>query len=356
MLLISAISLGLLGTMARPSLLRQRRITPMLVTFALVLIASVAVLASALAFGGPRDIAPLASVNDPFDGVDFSRAPPAQRYTARDGTPLAWYSYAPAPGATAEGAPVRRVVLVHGSSSRARSLHVLASALAAQGHAVAALDMRGHGESGPRGRVAYIGQLEDDVEDFLKAVPHSGPQTLMGFSAGGGFALRFAGDHRQGRFDHYVLLSPFIHQDAPTARPDTGGWAAVGVPRLIALTLLNRAGITQWNHLPVLRFALDEASRAGLTPSYSYSLAMNFRPQLDYATNIRSAHGSVCIVVGQDDELFHADRYAAQFAQAGKTVPVTLVPGVNHMGLTLDAQAVTVVARHACQATEAIDG
>lgn len=348
MLLISAISLGLLGTMARPSLLRQRRITPMLVTFALVLIAFVAVLASALAFGGPRDIAPLASVNDPFEKVDFSRVPPAQRYTARDGTPLAWYSYAPAAAATQ--APVRRVVLVHGSSSRARSLHVLASALAAQGHAVAALDMRGHGESGPRGHVAYIGQLEDDVEDFLNAVPHAGPQTLMGFSAGGGFALRFAGGERQARFDHYALLSPFIHQDAPTARPDAGGWAAVGVPRLIALTLLNRAGITQWNHLPVLRFALDEASRAGLTPSYSYSLAMNFRPQLDYASNIRNARGSVCIVAGQDDELFYADRYAALFAQSGKHVPVTLVPGVNHMGLTLDAQAVAAVAQHACPA------
>lgn len=100
----------------------------------------------------------------------------------------------------------------------------------------------------------------------------------------------------------------------------------------------------------MLRFALDEASRAGLTPNYSYSLAMNFRPHVDYAGNIRSARGSICIVAGQDDELFYADRYAALFAQSGKPVPVTLVPGVNHMGLTLDAQAVVAVAQHACPA------
>lgn len=47
---------------------------------------------------------------------------------------------------------------------------------------------------------------------------------------------------------------------------------------------------------------------------------------------------------------FYADRFADLFAQAGKPVPVTLVPGVNHMGLTLDAQAVATVARHACPA------
>lgn len=348
MLLISAISLGLLGTMLRPANLRHRRTAPMLLTPLLILLACAAALTAALVWGGPRPIQPLTSVNAPFAGVDFTGVPSAQRYFARDGTSLAWYSYPPATAAA--DAPLHRVVLVHGSSSRARSMHVLARALAAQGYAVAALDLRGHGESGERGHVAYIGQLEDDLEDFLRAVPHGGSQTLMGFSAGGGFALRFAGSDRQALFGHYVLLSPFIHQDAPTARPDTGGWASIGVPRLIALTLFNRAGITRWNDLPVLRFALDEASRAGLTPSYSYNLAMNFRPHDDYQADIRNARGTVCIVAGQDDELFYADRFADLFAQSGKPVPVTLVPGVNHMGLTLDAQAVATVARHACPA------
>ncbi|MES2612199.1 MAG: hypothetical protein V4679_18245 [Pseudomonadota bacterium] len=88
-------------------------------------------LLAAIAWGGPRDIAPLASVKTPFAGVDFSGLPPVQRYTARDGTPLAWHAYGPAmPGAAR---PVRRVGLVHGSSSRARAMHVLAQALASGG-------------------------------------------------------------------------------------------------------------------------------------------------------------------------------------------------------------------------------
>ena len=318
--------------------------------FALLLLSSIAVaavFAAAVLWGGPGNIKPLASINDPFKAVDFRRVPPAQHFAARDGSSLAWIRYSPT--ASLADTLVRRVVLVHGSSARAQSMHVLAQALAAQGFAVAALDMRGHGDSGVRGQIGYIGQLEDDIEDFMREVPHTGPQTLMGFSAGGGFVLRFAADRRQELFDRYVLLSPYLHQNAPTERPGNGDWATVGLPRFVALNTLNRLGFTQWSELPVLRFALDEQAVRHLTPSYSYALATNFRPHFDYFGDIRKALGKLIIVVGQDDELFHADRFAAVFESAGKPVPVTLVPGVNHMGLTLDAAAVRAVA-HACSA------
>lgn len=332
--------------MKKTTLHSLRRPPPGLIT-AVVLLTLMAGLAGALAWGGPKDIAPLPSINNPFWGLDNSRLPPVQQYAARDGTALAWRGYSPAQ--SSEGAGQRRVVLVHGSSARGQSMHVLAQALAAQGYAVAALDMRGHGASGPRGQVAYVGQLEDDMEDFLRAVPHAGPQTLMGFSSGGGFALRFAASDRQALFERYVLLSPYLHHNAPTARPNNGDWVSVGLPRIVALTMLNHVGITRWNDLAVLRFALNDEARRLLTPSYSYALMTNFRPHDDYRNDIRQARGTVCIVAGQDDELFYADRFADLFAQTGKPVPVTLVPGINHILLTLDATAVRTVAQ-ACKA------
>ncbi|MBA3595542.1 MAG: alpha/beta fold hydrolase [Polaromonas sp.] len=296
-------------------------------------------LAAAVAFGGPAPIAPLASINQPFANVDFSAVPRASRFQARDGTALSWHRY-PAAGAAT---PARRVVLVHGSSARGRSMHVLAQGLAAAGFEVAALDMRGHGDSGPRGQAGYIGQLEDDVEDFMRAVPHAGPSTLLGFSSGGGFVLRFAGGSRQALFDRYVLLAPYLRFDAPTARPDNGGWASVGVARLVGLQLLNKAGIAAFNHLPVLNFGLDDEARKFLTPSYSYTLAASFGPHHDYLGDIRGARGVLHIVAGKDDELFHADRFAGVFADAEKPVTVTLVAGTNHMGLTLQDAAVRAV-------------
>lgn len=307
-----------------------------LVAVALLLIS----LGGALWLGGPRDIAALDSINAPFAKVDFSTAPKAQTYTARDGAALAYLHYSANGSVRAE----RRIVLVHGSSARGQSMHPLAQELAAQGFTVDALDMRGHGASGTPGQIAYIGQLEDDVADFVKAVPHAGGNTLLGHSSGGGFALRFAASAQQALFDRYVLLAPYLRYDAPTARPDNGNWASVGDPRLIALQQLNAWGITALNHLAVIRFALDDAAKAFLTPSYSYALATNFGPHSDYAQDIRNAKNPMQVVVGADDELFDAQRYAGVFADAGKSVAVTLVSGINHMGITLEKPAHRAVA------------
>ncbi len=312
-----------------------------LISVAITLVLVLTALAAAITFGGPGPIAPLASINEPFAKANFSAVPPARSYKARDGTSMAWLYY-PALGSAPNA---RRVVLVHGSSARARSMHVLAQALAAQGLQVAALDMRGHGDSGPRGHASYIGQLDDDIEDFMRAVPHSGPSTLAGFSSGGGYTLRFAGGARQNLFDRYVLLAPFLHHNAPTNRPNDGGWVSVGLPRMVAVTLLNVAGITAWNHLPVLRFGLNDVAREFLTASYDFNLATGFRPRDDYQADIRNARRPMRLVAGRNDELFDATRYAAVFDAAGRPVPVTLIDGANHMGLTLDPAAVQAVAR-----------
>ncbi len=291
-------------------------------------------LALALVFGGPGAPPPMPSINDPFKAVDFSGLPAISRFPARDGASLAYRAYPASGGARGS------VVLVHGSSGSSSGMHVLAKAMALAGYSAYALDIRGHGESGTRGTIAYIGQLEDDLEDFLAAVHPVHPRTLAGFSSGGGFALRFAGGTRQKLFDNYLLLSPLIGRKAPTFRPDSGGWVRIGLPRIIAISMLDSVGVRIFNGLPVLRFALDEKAKAVLTPSYSYNLALDFEPRRDYRANIR-AMGQPCrLVAGRDDEVFHSDRFAEVFRNEGKDVPVTLVPGVGHIPLILAPAAV----------------
>src|SRR3546814_6500667 len=66
----------------------------------------------------------------------------------------------------------RAVILVHGSTADSASMHSLARARQSMPDppTVYALDIRGHGQSGPlRGDIAYVGQLEDDLADFLAA-------------------------------------------------------------------------------------------------------------------------------------------------------------------------------------------
>ncbi len=295
--------------------------------------------AAAITFGGPSTPKPLSSINDPFKSVDFSDLPPLLRYKASDGTDLAYRAYTPRVGIRLKGS----VVLVHGSSGSSNSMHVVAKALANAGYSTYALDIRGHGASGPKGHIAFVGQLEDDLASFVQAVPLIKPSTLIGFSSGGGFVLRFAGSPRQELFERYVLLSPFLGSRSPSYRPNSGGWVDVGIPRIVSLMALNHLGVQVFNELPVINFALNEESKKLLTPTYSFNLAINFGPQQDFETNIRAVHQPVRVVAGASDEAFKTDKLEGIFRQQGQAWPVTLLPGINHIGLTLNASAVNAI-------------
>ncbi len=296
--------------------------------------------AAALVFGGPKPPPPMTSITELFKSIDFSDLPPLVHYSGADGGSLAYRKYGPV-GTSVRGS----IVLVHGSSASSNSMHILAKAFAGAGYAAYALDIRGHGASGKKGRIDYIGQLEDDLMAFCRAVPLPRPSTLAGFSAGGGFVLRFAGSAGQDEFQTYLLLSPFLGQDAPTQRRDNGGWVTVGLPRTLALSFLNSVGVRAFNDLPIISFALNAEAKRFLTPEYSFTLAANFCPRRDYAANIRAVHQPCAVIAGADDEVFFTDRFATAFSEQGKDWPVTLLQGVGHASLTLEPGAIeTIVA------------
>ena len=294
----------------------------------------VGVIALSIGFGGPNDLPPMSSINNPFKGLDYSDWPAARQFTARDGTKLTFREY-PVGVGNAKGS----VVLIHGSSASGKSMHTMAKAFSAAGYTTFALDVRGHGESGTKGYIDYVGQLEDDLEDFFLSIKPQQPATLAGFSSGGGFALRFAGSARQQLFANYLLLSPFLSQDSPTYRPNSD-WVSVGVPRIVAIGLLDGIGVRTFNKLPVIKYALNEEAKSFLTPQYAYALAQNFRPERDWRANIRAVRQPISLVAGRDDELFYTDRFAEIFKAEGKDVHAKLVPGIGHITLTLDPTAV----------------
>src|SRR5262249_15673721 len=96
----------------------------------------------------------LRSVSETASAVDRTPIPPLSRFAARDGTDLAYRHY-PARVATVG----KIAILVHGSSGSSVAVHALADALASRGIDTYAPDIRGHGGSGTRGDVAYLGQL-----------------------------------------------------------------------------------------------------------------------------------------------------------------------------------------------------
>jgi alpha-beta hydrolase superfamily lysophospholipase len=283
---------------------------------------------------------PLASVSDTARAVDRSTMPGVQRSAARDGTNLAYRHY------PARGVAVGRIaVLVHGSSGSSPSIHALADALAARGVDTYAADIRGHGSSGTRGDIAYVGQLEDDLADFVAEIRKTNPAaplTLIGHSAGGGFALRVAGSPIQNLFARTLLLAPYLGYTAPTNQPNSGGWANADIPRFIALVVLRNIGIDCCEALPTLAFAVPPNSAQVLVPAYTFRLMRNFATR-DFRTDLAAATKPLTIYSGADDELMLAGKYAEAVRDFPR-VDVRLVEGVNHMGIVSVEKAVSVIA------------
>ena len=209
----------------------------------------------------------LKSISETVGRVDRSTMPALQRFSARDGTELAYRHY------PARATPVGKIaILVHGSSGSSVAVHALADGLAAHGIDTFAPDIRGHGGSGTRGDIGYLGQLEDDLADLVtevrKSVPAQ-PIVLLGHSAGGGFALRAASAPIQELFARTILLSPYLGYDAPTNRDNSGGWASPDIPRILALGLLSRIGVSCCEALPALAFAVRPNSEKYVASTYS---------------------------------------------------------------------------------------
>ena len=291
----------------------------------LVAIAGIVVISAAaiLAFDAPASPPSMGSVEHAFDHVDLSKAPPMQHFAARDGTKLVFRAYL--------GTSPETVVLVHGSSGTSASMHLVAQALNARGATVYALGMRGHDGTGRSGDINYVGQLDDDMADFMATLGPKKPgerRTLLGFSSGGGFVLRFAGGQTARLFDRFILVSPQLPVDSPVMRPNGGGWVSVAIPRIIVLRILSRFGVHALEGLPVLAFAVPPENRTIQTAFYSYRMLENFGPRREYLADLRAAPGPISLFTGSKDEIFYADRYAPLLKPVRPDLDITVVPGL----------------------------
>lgn len=223
----------------------------MIAIVACLLLAFGGVLSAAIVFGTaapPRPVQPRQ--------IDLTGLPTLSRYTSRDGTPLAYRSY---PGGDEQVA-----VLIHGSGTESSVMNALAKTLNVAGATVYAPDLRGHGSSGRRGDIDYIGQLDDDLADLIAAIRPDHPNsaiTLIGFSGGGAFTIRIAGGPYGNLFNRFIVIDPAIVYPSPLARPNAGGWATPYIPRIVALMALNKIGIHRFDGLESSSLRFRRATR-----------------------------------------------------------------------------------------------
>lgn len=236
--------------------------------------------------------------------AEWTDVPAVQRIEARDGAPLLYRAY--------PGQPDRIAVLVHGSTGTGLDMHKVAQALQAAGATAYTISLRGHGGSGQTvGDVSYVGQLDDDLADFLKALGLDKPgvkRTLVGYSAGGGFALRTASGRLGKAFDSYIVISPYVISYTDIRRRHLGPWANAATLRIAGLLALEEIGLDWFQDLPAARYAVDPHPDAKHTPGYSYRMLRSLHMGVDRERALGGITAPTVILASDADELSNIRR------------------------------------------------
>lgn len=241
--------------------------------------------------------------------------------------------------------------MLHGAGGHSGWMAPLASGVAERANAVViAPDLRGHGpDPSSRGDIDYIGQLEDDVADLIGHLePEDREIVLLGHSAGGGLAIRFAGGAHSKLVDRAVLVAPFLQHDAPTALPaDPDGWARPLVRRIAGLWMLNAVGISLLNHLTVVEFrfpddVLNSPASALATRHYSYRLQFSLSPRRDWPKDVARLPRYL-LVAGSADTTFDAEAYEPSLGPIAPHGDFVVLDGAGHADILGDGRLVEIV-------------
>jgi non-heme chloroperoxidase len=205
-----------------------------------------------IAFSAPSSPPAMAFMAGPLSRVNFGDVPALEHFQARDGERLQYYAYPASPNKVA--------VLVHAQLAQERPCMRSRRRCVTPGCQPMYWDIRGHGGSGRRGDIDYIGQIDDDLADF---VMNLGPaksdetRTLVGFSAGAGFTIRFAGVVMAG----CSIATCSSRRSCRTLRPNAGGWTNISVRRVVTIAWLDRLGIHVFDGFDVISCAVARENK-----------------------------------------------------------------------------------------------
>jgi pimeloyl-ACP methyl ester carboxylesterase len=145
-------------------------------------------------------------------------------------------------------------------------------------------------------------------------------------------------------YDCYLALSPFIAPGTAMDRPDEGGWTSVSVPRIVVLSILDNMGISAFDHMKVLAMAVPDSDRNMRPRTYSHALLASANLPRPWQPSVAAIKKPMRVLIGADDELFHAEAYPVELGKANPMIPVTLLKGVGHMGMVYQPEALAAEA------------
>ena len=110
-----------------------------------------------------------------------------------------------------------------------------------------------------------------------------------------------------------------------------------------------------FNGLPIVAFATSPKA-PNLTGVYSYRLAVDFGAPPDHLAGFARSMRPAALLVGGADELFYPDRFEPALRPARPDLPITIVPGIGHIGMTVSPEGIAAVRKSFMELTAPATG
>lgn len=238
-----------------------------------------------------------------------------------------------------------------------------ARSLASNGAVVCLLNLRGNGTSeGVKGRVDYVGQLEEDVHEVicqLQKKYSKVPLVLSGHSGGTAICLRYLDRFSSEDISGLILLAPIIQPHPEASRYDMPGSRVLNfirfqsldkrllpedkrdkLPRIYLFRIFLAWIIPFMRDIKTVEFPRNGDEHEGRTFDFSYKTMKNYSIK-----NYKRLFGEITIPVftsiGMDDDVTlprFVEDICATYLSGGSNTEWHLIEGVNHSNIVRKSQ------------------
>ena len=111
---------------------------------------------------------------------------------------------------------------------------------------------------------------------------------------------------------------------------------------MVTIAWLDRLGIHLFDGADVISYAVAPQNTQG-TRNYSYRLFVNFNASPEFGSYLKNIRRPATVLVGTADEQVVADQFTPLFQRLDVNIPVTIVPGMTHVGMIATPTALHAV-------------
>ena len=114
------------------------------------------------------------------------------------------------------------------------------------------------------------------------------------------------------------------------------------MPRIVATLMLERIGIDWPQSLPAIAFANAPEAKMDVNSRYSFRLLGNYTAPRDWTGAFLSAQGRIAVIAGAARRI-DGRRRPIERALPPLGVALTILPGVDHMGVVYRPEAIKAI-------------